>query len=237
MKIDQAKFLSSVGVWRGAQRVSEGVPLDRESKAAQRVLLAFVSLLAMMWAADLPAQIPGSYQVDTAASHIEIHLFRGGFLSMLGDNHLIALEGFSGTAQLLDGKPWWVHMLAEAKSLMVLDPWGSASERREVTDTMQGPSQLDVKRYPLIKLQSSSIVAGQQESDWRLLAELTLHGVTRRVEFLLDCQQNGDRLRVRGKKDFRLRDFNIQPFSMALGAVKVKNEFEVTYDITLERKP
>jgi polyisoprenoid-binding protein YceI len=156
---------------------------------------------------------------------------------MLGDDHLISLAHFSGTAQLLDGKPWWVRMLGEAASLTVLDPWASTSERREVADTMLGPSQLDVKHYPSIKLRSSSILPGQQSAYWRLLADVTLHGVTQRVEFRLDCQQTGDRLRVRGKKDLCLRDFNIQPISRALGAFKVKNEFEVTYDITLERKP
>lgn len=191
----------------------------------------------MMWPARLSAQTPGSYRVDSKASRVEIHLFKGGFLSMLGDDHLIVLTHFSGSAQLLDGKPWWVRMLGQAASLTVMDPWASASERQEVADTMLGPDQLDVKNYPAIKLQSASILPGQQSPYWRLLAEVTLHGVTRRVEFPLDCLQTGDRVRVRGKKDLRLRDFNIQPISRALGAFRVKNEFEVTYDITLERKP
>jgi len=191
----------------------------------------------MVWPPRISAQNPGSYRVDSKASRVEIHLFKGGFLSMLGDNHVIALTSFSGTAQLSDDKPWWVRMLGDAASLTVLDPGASASDRQEVADTMLGPSQLDVKHYPAIKLLSSSILPGQQSSNWRLLAEVTLHGVTRQVEFPLDFQETGDRLRVRGKKDLRLRDFNIQPISKALGAFRVKNEFEITYDITLERKP
>jgi len=175
--------------------------------------------------------------VDSKASRIEIHLFKGGFLSMLGDDHLIALTHFSGTAQLSGDNPWWVRLLGEAASLTVLDPGASASERQEVANTMLGPDQLDVEHHPAIKLQSSSILPGRQEPHWRLLAEVTLHGVTRQVEFPLDCLETGDRLRVRGKKDLQLRDFNIQPISRALGAFRVKNEFEVTYDITLERKP
>ena len=199
--------------------------------------MAAILLLAMAWPPRLSAQVPGSYQVDSKASRVEIHLFPGGFLSMLGDDHLIALTGFSGTADLSSGKPWWVRMLADAASLTVLDPWASRSTRREVEDTMLGPQQLDVKHYPSIRLQSTSIIPGPQATDWRLLAQVTLHGVTRQIEFPLDCEQSGDRLRVRGEKDLRLRDFNIQPLSRALGAFRVKNEFEVTYDITLERKP
>ena len=194
-------------------------------------------LLAMVRPGSLSAAPPGSYRVDSKISRVEIHLFKGGFLSMLGDDHVIALMNFSGSAHLLDGKPWWVQMLGQAASLTVLDPWASASERQAVADTMLGPDQLDVKHYPAIKLQSASILPGQQEPNWRLLAEVTLHGVTRQVEFPLDCLETGDRVRVRGKTDLRLRDFNIQPLSKALGAFRVKNVFEVTYDITLERKP
>lgn len=196
-----------------------------------------ILLLAVALPAELAAQVQGAYQVDTKASHIEIHLFRSGFLSMLGSNHLISLTHFSGTAELSKDKPWWVRMLGKATSLKVLDPGASESERREVANTMLGPTQLDVKRYPSIKLQSSSIVPGQQAKHWRLLANVTLHGVTRQVEFPLNCRENGNRLHVRGKADLHLRDFNIQPYSTALGAYQVKNIFEVTYDITLKRKP
>jgi polyisoprenoid-binding protein YceI len=232
----------SFGARHGRWCGSQGIPQNKISPALnfltiRRFPLAFIPLLAILWPARLPGQAPGSYRVDTKASHIQIHLFKGGLLSILGDDHLIDLANFTGTAQLAGDKPWWVHMLGEAASLTVLDPWASASDRREVADTMLGPDQLDVKHYPAIKLQSSSILPGQQEPHWRLLAEVTLHGVTRQVEFLLDCQETGDRLRVRGKKDLHLRDFNIQPISRALGAFRVKNRFEISYDITLERKP
>jgi polyisoprenoid-binding protein YceI len=228
------------GASRRQSWATQGIPPDKMS--ASRVsfgarafpLISFL-LLAMVWPARTSAQVPGSYRVDTKASHVEIHLFPGGFLSGLGDNHLIAITHLTGSAQLSGNNPWWVRMLAEADSLKVLDPWGSKSSRQEVEDTMLGPDQLDVKHFPSIKLNSTSIVPGQQATDWRLLAEVTLHGVTRQVEFPLDCQQIGDQLHVRGKKDLRLLDFDIQPISKVFGAVKVKNEFEVTYDITLDR--
>ncbi|HUX09431.1 MAG TPA: YceI family protein, partial [Terriglobia bacterium] len=74
-----------------------------------------------------------------------------------------------------------------------------------------------------------------QDATWHLVADVKLHGVTRKVEFSLDCHQIGGKLQIRGKKMFKLTDFNIQPFSTALGAVKVKNDFEVTYNIILDR--
>jgi len=226
----------------GRRRVQPGTPQNRIFASrvplgAQGFLSASILLLAVLWPAGLAAQVQDTYRIKTQASHVEIHLFRSGFLSMLGSDHLIALTHFSGTARLSGDQPWWVLMLGEATSLTVLDPGSSESDRREVAETMLGPTQLDVKHYPSIKLQSSSIRPGPQADNWRLLADVTLHGVTRPVEFPLDCQEDGDRLRVRGKTNLRLRDFNIKPLSVALGAFKVKDVFEVKYDIILQREP
>jgi polyisoprenoid-binding protein YceI len=188
------------------------------------------------WSGQLLAQGPEVYQIDTKASHIEIHVFKAGFLSSLGDNHQIALTKFSGFAELSKTQPWQAQVTAEAGSLKVEDPSASPSRRKEIQETMLGPRQLDVRRFPLITLRSLSFAPTAQEAVWRLKANLTLHGVTSPVEFSLACHMAGDHLRIQGKKMLRLRDFGIEPISRGLGAVRVKNEFEITYDVGLEFK-
>ena len=42
-------------------------------------------------------------------------------------------------------------------------------------------------------------------------------------------------LRVRGKKKLLLRDFKIEPISKGLGAVQIRNDFDLIYDIILRR--
>lgn len=194
-----------------------------------------VLMLATVGSIPLLGQISGTYQVITKESHVEIHLFKGGFLSALGDNHLIALTRFSGTAHLSKSAPWTAEMSGYADSLKVIDPWGSSYERKEVENAMLGPEQLDVGRYPMIKLRSLSFDPTSNDTTWHLEADIKLHGVVRKETFLLDCHQNGSQLHITGKKMLKLTNFNIQPFSRAFGAVKVKNEFEVTYDIILDR--
>ena len=183
----------------------------------------------------LPGQVAGSYRVNTKESRIEIHLFKGGLLGVLGDNHLIALTRFSGLVHLSELDGWNADLSGDAGSLKVIDPWGEPSERKEVEDTMLGPTQLDVNNFPAIKLHSVSFDPTGQDTSWLLAAEVELHGVVRKVQFSLDCHQIGDKLQIRGKKMFKLTDFNIQPFSTAFGAVRVKNDFMVTYDIVLNR--
>lgn len=207
------------------------------SFVARRFPLPLLAFLVWYSAGTLPlgAQVAGTYQVDPTESKIEIHLFKGGFFSSLGDNHLISLTRFSGTALLSPSSDWKADLSADTASLKVIDPWGDPDERREVEETMLGPQQLDASHFPKIELHSISFDPTSQDTAWHLLANVQLHGVTRREQFSLDCQQIGDKLQIRGQKMFKLTDFNIQPFSKAFGAVKVKNEFEVTYNIVLHR--
>jgi polyisoprenoid-binding protein YceI len=207
------------------------------TQAVRRASLLLVVALTLLMAgpSSLWPQASGTYRVDTKKSQIEIHLFKGGFLSSLGDNHLIDMTRFSGTADLSKTGPWKAELSADAASLKVVDPWGDPSERKDVEDTMLGPQQLDVTHFPTIELHSFSFDPTGQDTTWHLVADVKLHGVTRKASFSLDCHQIGDKLQIRGKKMFKLTDFNIQPYSRAFGAVKVKNEFEVTYNIVLDR--
>lgn len=195
-----------------------------------------ITVLFLAGTGQLSAQqVWGRYRVNAKESGIEIHLFKGGFLSSLGENHLIALTQFSGKADLSRKSPWKAELTGKAASMKVIDPWGDPSERKEVQNTMLGPHQLDVKQYPLIKLHSVSFDPTDHDTTWNLEADVELHGVTQKVQFALKCHQTGNRLEIRGKKMFKLTDFNIQPYSAGFGAVKVKNAFEVTYKIILDR--
>ncbi len=195
--------------------------------------LVIVLVIAALTARPSRGQAPGVYHIDGQASRIEIHVFRGGFLGKLGDNHQIVASPFSGSAERSGRSAWRVHVMAESGSLQVMDPGVSASTREEIRRTMLGPTQLDTQRFPAIELQSRSLLPGEPDKSWRLLVDLTLHGVTGQVEFPLAWIQDKDRLGVQGRKVLLLRDFGIQPIRKGLGAIQVRNDFELTYDITL----
>jgi polyisoprenoid-binding protein YceI len=216
-----------MAVYRWSARV-------RRSRALGRLAGEF--LVAVLLVEGCWAQAPGSYSIEPQSSHIEIHLFRGGLLGGFGDNHVVVLGTFSGTAQASAGSPWRVHVLGESGSLRVVDPGASASTRQQVQQTMLGATVLDAGRYKTIELQSRSQAPGETDRSWRMLADLTLHGVTRQEEFPLSWEQEGDRLQVRGSRKLRLRDFGIDPPRVAMGAIRVRNEFELVYDITLRKQ-
>jgi polyisoprenoid-binding protein YceI len=181
------------------------------------------------------AQAVGVYEIDAKASRVEIHVFRAGTLSGLGDDHEIQLTRFSGRVSRTEGESWQVHVVGEAGSLVVLDRNLSDSARREVQETMLGASQLDVSRYPRIEIKSRSVAPGGAAGSLLLEADLTLHGVTRAVAFPLAWSQSERRLSVKGRKQLFLRDFGIQPIRKFFGTIQVRNDFEIVYDIKLDR--
>jgi polyisoprenoid-binding protein YceI len=182
------------------------------------------------------AQAPGTYRVDPESSRIEIHVFRTGMLSSLGDNHVIGGAKFSGKALGAKDGSWNVEVHMESGSLRVLDAGISDSARSEIQSTMLSAKQLDVERYPAIELVARTLERGVEPHTMNLRSDLTLHGVTKTIDFPVTITKEGSGIEVKGKVQLRLRDFGIEPISKGLGTVKVKNEFEVVYDIHLHRE-
>jgi polyisoprenoid-binding protein YceI len=175
--------------------------------------------------------------IDSAASRIEIHLFRAGMFGGVGDNHVILLTRFSGMASSSPAAPWTVRVAGEAASLRVVDPGTSVETRGKVQEKMLGPTQVDAAQYPTIGLVSRSLQPGDGDATWRLEADVTVHGVTRAIEFPLRWSEQSGRLRIQGQTSLRLTDFKIQPIRLGFGTVKVRNEFDLVYDVTLEPQP
>ena len=60
--------------------------------------------------------------------------------------------------------------------------------------------------------------------------ELTLHGVMRPIEFDVTTTTGKD---LKGKVTHSQKDFDIKPYKALLGTLKVKNEVDISRDLTL----
>ena len=90
------------------------------------------------------------------------------------------------------------------------------------------PDVLDATAHPEIGFSSTSVepAAG---GGWKVSGRLTLHGQTGEVSFSVVNQQG----RYRGAIRVKQRDFGIVPVSLAGGAVKVKDELLIVFDIAV----
>jgi len=179
-----------------------------------------------------------TYAIDTAMSRFTIRVFAGGLLSGFGHNPTIAVRGYSGTAQFApeDGNSASLHVSIQPDSLSVADDV-SDSDRRDIESRMK-KDVLETAHFPEIKFDSTEISAtrlGQGLYRVAITGDLLLHGVQQRQTFNAQLTASDSMLRGHGEFSIRQSDFDIKLVAVAGGALKVKDEVKVTFDI-LARK-
>jgi hypothetical protein len=94
---------------------------------------------------------------------------------------------------------------------------------------------LKEKENPEIHFQTSKYELEQNGGEVKALGELTIAGVTKPIELdanLTPLPQGG--VRVTGKVDIQMKDFDVKPPSLMFGALKVANEVTVKFDSVLQ---
>jgi polyisoprenoid-binding protein YceI len=165
-----------------------------------------------------------SRSIDPAHSTLDVFVDKSGLLSAFADNHVIRAPIHEG--RINDEGDLAVELTVRSAALTVMDPGLSADKRADVAMRMHGPDVLDSARYPTIRFVSHRITA-EGPNRWRVAGELTLHGVSRPVSGLVISRDG----RYRGSTSVRQRDFDIRPISIAGGAVRVKDEVRIEFDI------
>jgi YceI-like domain len=188
---------------------------------------AALAAAAVVWA--MAAAVRGDGRpIDTERSTLTVLVYKSGMFSAFADDHVIRAPIASGA--ISEEAPLAVSIEVKSASLKVLDPKLSADKRADVQARMLGPEVLDTAAHPDIKFRSTEI-APAGESRWTVTGELSIHGKTQPVKFAVERREG----RYRGTVTLKQRDFGIQPISIAGGAVKVKDELKVEFDIVAQR--
>jgi polyisoprenoid-binding protein YceI len=182
------------------------------------------------------------YTVDSSASDVQIHVFRGGTLARLGHNHVMTSKHVSGRV--------WTHGAVERSGfelqfpvaqLIVDDPKARAAagsefpgeipegDRDGTRKNMLRAEVLDAEAHPAIKLQSVRVSgsAGRLQ----ITTRITIKGNARDVVVPASVAMQGGQLRASGEFDIRQTDFGIKPFSIGLGALEVQDRLHVVFSV------
>jgi len=197
----------------------------QHTSSGRRVLAAIAVATLVTLAVETPARAE-SRQIDAEHSTLTVFVYKSGLFSALADNHVIAAPVAGGSVS--DEAPLAVEMSVRSADLKVLDPDTSASRRAEVQARMQGADVLDVATYPEITFSSTSIDA-MGTNRWNVTGRLTIHGQTRTIT-VATVLEGG---RYRGSVLVKQREFGIRPISIAGGAVKVKDELKIQFDVAV----
>jgi polyisoprenoid-binding protein YceI len=180
------------------------------------------------------------FEVDPARSVITILVHRSGPMARFGHNHVVTSGGETGLAWVgRDPAESGFEIRIPVASLVVDDPAARAAvggefsgevpeAAREGTFTnMTRPEVLDVAEFPEIIVRCAGLTGTWEQPV--AAADLTIRGVTRRIEVPLELVRSADTLSARGSLHIRQTDFGITPFSVGGGAIQVGDELDLSF--------
>jgi polyisoprenoid-binding protein YceI len=178
------------------------------------------------------------YTIDPASSRFTVRAFAAGLLSGLGHNPVIAIRDFSGEVNFTpdDLTKSSVGITIQAGSFEVQNDV-SEKDLREITRTMND-QVLEVKRFPEIAFESrqvSGMKLGESLYVVKIEGDLFLHGVTRPQTLSANVAPADDKLRAYGEFSIKQSDFKIRLVSVAGGALKLKDELKLSFDIIAKK--
>jgi polyisoprenoid-binding protein YceI len=196
-------------------------------------------------AAAAGAAIPAgakAFDIDPRRSIVTIRVYRSGPMAKLGHNHVL-------TSAEEEGVAWRGPTPADSGfelkipvgSLVVDDPAARAAAGTEFEGTVPESARegtqknllraevLDAAQFPDVTVRAGGL--GGTWQDPVALADVTLKGVTRRIEVPFDLADAGGTLTARGTFRLRQTEFGMVPFSVAGGAIQVADEVVLGFEI------
>jgi polyisoprenoid-binding protein YceI len=182
------------------------------------------------------------FDIDPRRSIVTIRVYRSGPMAKLGHNHVITSAEESGFA-------WRGPTPADSgfelripvSTLVVDDPAARAaagpdfdgavpdSARDGTKKNLLRAEVLDAAQFPDVTVRAGGL--GGTWQDPVALADVTLKGVTRRVELPLDLADSAGTLTARGTFRIRQTEFGMVPFSVGGGAIQVADEIALGFEI------
>lgn len=182
---------------------------------------------------------------DVVSSRLEVRVYRDGPMQQLGHNHVITSDALDGVIELRDPRPQTGFALElPLASLVVDDPAARAGagtefaapvpekDRAGTVHNMLGPAVLDAARQAVLHLTADGISGGP--ADYVARVRVGLRGEARVIEVPLTVSFESDRLRIHASMRLHHADLGLVPFSVALGALRVRDDIEI--DCRLEAR-
>ena len=201
--------------------------------------MAAIVALSTVLSARIFAEETWHFRVQPEQSRFTIQVGKAGFLKVFGHDHLVSVAGFQGRVDWQPDAPESskVSMEVRASSLTVEDPGMKEGERAEVQKEMEDEA-LAIDEYPKIGFESTKLDLRKDdhgELHGNIVGELTLHGVTKRIEISLHLTVSQEKLHASGRFELKGSDYRVPRVSGAGGTVKTQDKLKLVFDFLATR--
>jgi hypothetical protein len=197
-------------------------------------------------AAAVAAPAPGAEAWQVMDSHLESRVFRDGPMQKLGHDHLITSERLAGEIQLREPLTESRFTLRLPLDSLVVDDEAARNraggafaapvpdkDREATRRNMLGERLLDAARQGEMLLASESITGANGRYEARVRVSLAGREHVLVAPFSLTLA--GGRLVAHADLHLTHADLGLEPFAVALGALRVRDDFEVGFTVEASR--
>jgi len=203
-------------------------------------VLVFCFVSSFFIVSPLHAAEPRVFQVLPGQGHIMVLLHR---TNSLGHDHVIVNQSITGSveydAQNIEHSRF--RLMFPVAKFLVDDPkWREQAggvfaepfaegDRPDVRDNMLGADILDAKKFPSIEAFSES-VAGTFPN-LNVAVVFLIHGAKKVVTVPVKVKTRGEKFYAKGEFSIKQTEFDITPFSILFGAIGIKDEMDIRFEI------
>jgi polyisoprenoid-binding protein YceI len=182
------------------------------------------------------------FQVVSAESLVRILAYRGGTLASSGHNHVIASHDLAGKVYVHQQVARSGFELTMPVASLEVDPpelrqeegadfasVPSESAKQGTRKNMLSAALLDGERFPDVSLVATA-VEGTRESPL-VSALIGVRGRQYEIRIPVAIRYDGPRLVATGEFTVKQTDLGLTPFSALLGALQVRDELKVKFNV------
>ena len=180
----------------------------------------------------------GNYCLNGNSGKMSVYTYKEGLLSKLAHDLLIDVNKYTVNLNIPEDGLSAGNLEVEihADSLKVIC---AMKDGQQQPDTIKEDDLATIEKdmfgkvlhpdkYPTINFRSKNIQ--EKEGRYRVNGELSLHGVTKPIEFDIDTPNDNN---LKGRFSILQKDYGIKPFKAMMGTLKIKNELQFPFSLTL----
>jgi polyisoprenoid-binding protein YceI len=183
--------------------------------------------------------VPAHFAIDVKASLFTVQAFASGIAAVVAHSPKFAMRELSGEltfdASAIEKSS--VRASVKLSSLEIMDEV-SSTDRREIERVMFD-EVLENDVYPTAAFRSARVSGTKAAENMYRIAvggEMTLHGVTRSVQFDSQIVAGEETLRAQGAFALLQSDFGLKIATVASGTLKLKDELKFGFFLVARRK-
>jgi polyisoprenoid-binding protein YceI len=192
------------------------------------------------------ATAPAGQAYDIVESDVTIRVYRDGPLARLGHNHVIASTGVTGRVVVAGPlSRSTLELSLPLDSLTVDEPARRAgagsdfpdnlteADREGTRRNMLGPALLDAATFPALHL--ASVAVAERDGMLYVTTRVDVTGHVREIVVPVALQVQGGTLVARGEFTVTHAELGLVPFSVAMGALRVRDDLQVAYRLVARK--